>query len=351
MISFKKHQKDPRINAPLISWKLYLIIFALLYFLVVGQALILSYFSAEFGTLIEVLLYYLLFTALLLTLYFGFLTRAIYGRPLTQLSKVARQVTQGDYTQRAPANRKDGKKDELAILIEDFNHMITTLQNTEIFKKDFIANVSHELKAPLSVMTAYANLLQQEELTDSERKKYVADIIRAVKSMTELITNILQLSKLERDGVRPQRQLYQLGEQLRKSALDLLPIWEEKGIDVQMDVIDCEVMSDKALLGLVWTNLLSNAIKFTPENGTVKVKSYIIDRYVCVTVSDTGKGMTEEEVKHIFEKFYQADLSHGTQGSGLGLSLVERIAFLLHLGLEVKTNAGKGTTFTIKIPL
>lgn len=356
---YKKKYEDKRINAPFITWESYIAMFITVYLVIVGLAIIFDAYQDAIGTVVGALLYYMMVAGLVVVFIISIVRRKIYGKPIRKIAAAARKITQGDYSVRIEPNRKDGKKDEIEVLIEDFNRMAQELANTEILKNDFIANVSHEIKAPLSVIQSYTKILKDDSISRQQHDEYVDIVVGATNRLNTLITNVLKLSKLENQEIFPEPESYQLGEQLRKCALDYMDMWQEKEIDFFIDVVDEVVCYDKDLLGIVWSNLLSNAIKFTEPKGRISVISYKEkiqdsveetfeeDAHIVVKITDSGCGMSKAVKERIFDKFYQGDTSHATQGNGLGLSLVGRILQILDARIEVDSVLGEGTTFTV----
>lgn len=237
------------------------------------------------------------------------------------------------------------------VLFTDFNKMVEELGSIETLKTDFFSNVSHEIKTPLSVIQNNAELLCKPGLSEEHRMEYTETILHATKRLSNLITNMLKLNKLEKQTIKPVPQKYDLCAQLCECALQFENAWEQKNIDFEAELEERTIIeADAGLLELVWTNLLSNAIKFTPLGGTITLKQKTEEDGVKVSVEDTGCGMDENTVKRIFEKFYQGDTSHSTEGNGLGLPLVKRILQLSDGSIEVKSKVGHGTIFTIRLP-
>ena len=199
-------------------------------------------------------------------------------------------------------------------------------------------------------MQNYGTLLQGAELSQEKRIEYAKGITDASRRMADMITNILKLNRLENQQIFPKTEVFDLSEQICECLLQYENIWEKANIEIETDIAeDVKVEADAELLSLVWNNLFSNAFKFTEEGGMVSVSLTATDRHAIVKVKDTGCGMTPEIGAHIFEKFYQGDTSHATQGNGLGLALVKRVVDIMQGEINVESTVGKGTTFTVKI--
>ena len=287
-----------------------------------------------------------------LTWFTAWKIRKTYEVPMRTLAKATSQVSQGDFSVYIPPIHTPEKLDYLDVMIMDFNKMVEELGSIETLKTDFFSNVSHEIKTPLAVIQNNAELLQRKSLTEEQKKECTENILFATKRLSSLITNMLKLNKLEKQAIKPVPQKYDLCAQLCQCTLQLESVWDAKGIDLEADLEEQAVIEgDEELLALVWTNLLSNAIKFTPSGGQITISQKSDDKKVTVSVADTGCGMDEETKKHVFEKFYQGDTSHATEGNGLGLALVKRILQLSEGSISVESTEGKSTVFTVELPV
>ena len=289
---------------------------------------------------------------LLLTLLFGTIDhirrKIMVDRPVQIITQATEQIMQGDFSVRVRPMHGAGMEgfNQIGMAI---NAMAQELSGTETLRTDFIANVSHELKTPLAVMGNYAAMLQRPGITEDEKNEYAKAISEAARKLAQLITNILKLNKLENQQIFPQPKEFDLSEQLCECLLVFEDAWEARNLEIETDIQDdVRIKSDPELLSLVWNNLISNAVKFTPDGGSIGLSLKTEGSSVVVQVRDTGCGMKPEVGQHIFEKFYQGDTSHATQGNGLGLALVKRVVDILSGEIGVQSVYGQGSTFTVK---
>ena len=291
---------------------------------------------------------------LLLTAIFSLIDRVrrryMVLRPVRMITQVAKRLMKGDFSARVPRLHSIDVMDGFSEIGECINRLAEELSGTETLRTDFIANVSHELKTPLAVTQNYASLLRQPGVDEEKRQEYARVISDTSIRLANLVTNILKLNKLENQQIFPQRQTFDLGEQLCECLLAFEDAWEQKKLDIRTDIQeDVLVDGDAELLSLVWNNLFSNAIKFTGEGGKVSLRMFAEGKNAVVQVVDTGCGFGSEVGRHNFEKFYQGDSSHATRGNGLGLALVKRVVDIVGGDIAVTSEIGKGSQFTVRI--
>ena len=275
--------------------------------------------------------------------------KIMVDRPVKMVTDTAEQIMNGDFSARVGHMHGSGMEGFNQIG-ESINAMAEELSSVETLRTDFIANVSHEMKTPLAVMQNYGTLLQAPDLPEEKRIEYAKTITDASRRLADMMTNILKLNRLENQQIYPQIEKYDLGEQLCESLLQYESTWERKNIEIETDIAENVIVSaDAELLSLVWNNLFSNAFKFTEDGGKVTLTLTAEGEYATVKISDTGCGMSADVGAHIFEKFYQGDTSHATQGNGLGLALVKRVVDIMQGEIGVESTVGIGTTFTVKI--
>ena len=271
-------------------------------------------------------------------------------KPIKKINNGLNQIMSGEFNTKIEKLRPIENINHLNSIIDKINKMSSELASVETLKTDFISNVSHELKTPLTIIGNYGTLLQSEDLDDEQRLEYARAITSTTHRLADLITNVLRLNKLENQQIYPDMKKYNLSEQLCECLLQFENIWEEKNINMKTNIEDdVFIYADNELLSLVWNNLISNALKFTDENGLVSVELKIEEEYVVITIKDTGCVMSAETGKHIFDRFYQGDTSHATQGNGLGLALVKRVIDVVNGEIFVQSELGIGSKFEIRL--
>lgn len=285
-----------------------------------------------------------------LTLFTRRQIKRTYEEPMHKLAEATQKVAGGDFSVYIPPLHTSDKLDYLDIMISDFNKMVEELGSIETLKTDFFSNVSHEIKTPLAVIQNNAELLCREELSEKQRE-YADTIFMSSKRLADLISNILKLNKLEKQTITPASETYDVCAQLAECALNFEYAWEKRGIEFEADMEDsAEISADPALMELVWNNLFSNAVKFTEQGGTITLTEISDEDTIRVSVRDSGCGMSEETMKHIFDKFYQGDTSHAMAGNGLGLALALRVLQINNFKIEVESTLGEGSVFTVTMP-
>ena len=348
-----KQQTDTRIKKKHFSWKAFLLTYVILAVLAAGQWLIYAKYVDFTAVPVEFIFGMAGYWALVaggFALVTHFQIRKQFDRPILQLSKSAKEVAGGDFSICLEPIHRPEKYDYIDAMFEDFNTMVEELGSTETLKSDFIANVSHEIKTPLAVIQSYATAMKKEDLPLEQRREYADTIVIASESLTELVSNILKLNKLENQEITNAGEDYDLCRQLSECALAFEDAWEEKGIEFEATLEDRVLIhADESMMEIVWHNLFSNAVKFTPPGGRIVLTQTSDERAVTVSVADNGPGMTQETIKHCFDKFYQGDTSHSHEGNGLGLALAKRVLEIAGGTMAVQSEPGAGTTFTVTL--
>lgn len=321
----------------------------MLFLNVLADTMNLTFTATNIAAAAKITLVNVLLIAVLFTLVDHIRRKISVDRPVKIITDATEKFMKGDFSVRISPMQGAGSEGFNQIIIA-INSMAQELSGIETLRTDFVSNVSHEMKTPLSVMQNYGTLLQGAELSQEKRIEYAKGVTDASRRMADMMTNILKLNRLENQQIFPKMEVFDLGEQLCECLLQYESVWEKANIEIETDIAeDVKVKADAELLSLVWNNLFSNAFKFTEAGGTVSVSLAATSHHAIVKVRDTGCGMTPEIGAHIFEKFYQGDTSHSTQGNGLGLALVKRVVDIMQGEINVESTVGKGTTFTVKI--
>ena len=358
----KRKQKDKRIKYSLFSFKRFVFAFIVVGFVVTVSFLLFlnpSWFSENVYIPIETInkralstLFNIIFLCLSFAVIDSIRRRIHFGIPLEKILDATREITNGNFKIRIKPIHKFGFRNELDIIMEDFNKMAEELDGNTAMKSNFIADVSHEFKTPLSVIHNYATMLQEPDLSEEKRQEYSKILCDTTKNLSDLVSNILKLNKLENQQIFPDKKTFSLSEQLCECMLFFEAQLEEKNLSIELDLDEnLKIKADYDLLTHIWNNLFSNAIKFNSENGKILLTLKKKNQYAVITVSDNGIGMSCDIKEHIFEKFYQGDSSRSTQGNGLGLALVKRVIDIAEGNITVESEIGKGTTFTVTLPL
>lgn len=267
--------------------------------------------------------------------------------PIKKITDATKKVASGDFTIELETKRDD----EIGELTHNFNKMVKELNSIECLQKDFINNVSHEIKTPISSIQGFAKLLEADDLSKEERKEYAEIIKEESDRLLYLSTNILKLAKLENQERIMNKTKFNIAEQIRRTISVLEPKWKEKNIKFNVSLKEQEFWGEKDLMYQVWMNIIENSIKFSKQDGQIDVKMKTNQDSIIVEIKDYGIGMEEEEVKKIFDRFYQIDKSHTKPGAGLGMTIAKRIVELSGGKIEVTSKLNESTTFIVTLPI
>ena len=304
--------------------------------------------NGNVGVIAVVILLMIAFLSVVWTIIDIFRRRIMIDQPVEKILSATERIASGDFSVRMPIKHRYEKYDQYDCIMENLNVMAAELEKSEILKTDFISNVSHELKTPLTVIKSYAELLREEK--DEEKRKKYADVLEAASTrMSGLVTSILQLNKLENQRILPEVKTFRLDECLAEVILGFEGQMENKNIQLFCDLDEVSVCSSQSYVELVCSNLISNAVKFTEADGSITVVLKSSGKDVVLQVSDTGCGISPETGAHIFDKFYQGDTSHASEGNGLGLALVKKVIDILGGEISVESELGKGSTFSVRL--
>ncbi|MFF2479767.1 ATP-binding protein [Paenibacillus sp. NPDC058071] len=269
-------------------------------------------------------------------------------RPIKKLTEATRRIAGGDFNIKLNIKQKG----ELGTLAQSFEQMMFDLRQLEQMRRDFVSNVSHEVQSPLTSISGYAMALKQVNLSDEDRIRYLDIIISEASRMSKMSDSLLKLSLLESQSQQMRLTSFSLDEQIRRVIVAIQPQWSARNIRFELDLKTAMLTADHDQLNQVWTNLLGNGIKFSEDGGVIHVSIKQDSKYVIVRITDSGIGISPEDQKHIFERFFKADRSHSRKydGSGMGLAIVKQIVSLHHGDIRVESELGHGTTFIVTLP-
>lgn len=282
-------------------------------------------------------------TGTILTLCIGHLPL----RPIHTLIRAIHSVSEGNFQTKIHLEHPR----EFRELSQCFNQMTEELAGIEMLRSDFINNFSHEFKTPMVSILGFAKLLKKGNLSPEEQEEYLNIIIEEAGRLTDLSTNVLNLSKVESISLLTDFSAFNIGEQIRECVVLLESKWEKRELSFNLELEELQVNGNEPLLKQVWMNLLDNAIKFSPEKSAIRLFAQADPTSVKISVQDSGCGMDEATQRSIFDKFYQGDPSHYAEGNGLGLPLVQKIVSLHHGTIDVTSRPGQGSTFTVTLPI
>ena len=273
-------------------------------------------------------------------------------KPLKELTAATNEIAAGNFNIKVdnvlnPFNQNS----ELGTLVDGFNNMAEELKSTEMFRNDFIHNFSHEFKTPIISIRGFARQLYQGNLTPEQEREFAKIIMDESEELANMSSNVLLLTKLENQGIVTDKTHFSLDEQLRNCLILFEEQWSAKNLNLDLDLEEITIYQNAEILAHVWKNIISNAIKFSKPGGFLNIKCKRTVDHIHISIEDTGTGMTEETMAQIFDKFYQGDTSHATPGNGLGLPLTKRIVEVMGGKIFVKSTYGKGSTFTVHLPL
>lgn len=290
-------------------------------------------------------LWILLITILVSFCILSFATRAIIG-PIEKLENATNKIANGDYNVKIETKAED----EIGKLINNFNLMANELKNIDYMQKDFINNVSHEFKTPITAIKGYLTILKNENISQEERLEYIDIVLDEINRLSYLSTSILELSKLDNINSFKDNEKFSLDEQIRKTVILLEKEWSRKNINLNMNLQSTYYYGKEEYLNQVWLNIINNAIKFSDENGIINISCNKNANEVTVVIEDFGCGMDEKTQKYLFNRFYKGDDSRNESGYGLGLAISKKIVELFNGSIKVESELNKYTRFIVKLP-
>ena len=277
----------------------------------------------------------------------SFMISRVPLRPLRRVIDATNRLAAGDFSTRLHLPGPSSFTD----LATSFNRMAEELGGIEMLRSDFVDNFSHEFKTPIVSIKGFAEELKHDDLSPEQRQEYLDIIIHESSRLAQLATNVLNLSRVEKQAILASRARFDLTEQVRRCVLLFESKWEQRRLNLNVELDEVTLEGDEELLSQVWLNLIDNAVKFTPEGGCVDIRLQKRDNTAVFVIRDDGYGISAEAQKHIFDKFYQGDVSHAASGNGLGLSIARRVVTLHGGDIRCQSDEGAGTEFLVELPL
>ncbi len=257
------------------------------------------------------------------------------------------KIAEGDFTtQISPI----GKNNYMNSVIVNFNNMVKQLNSITLLRNDFISSFSHEFKTPIVSIKGYAELIKDSGVLKGEQNEYINIIIEESKRLTKLSDNTMLLLKLDSQTSFADKKKFYVNGQIENSILLFDNLLKEKNIEVETHLSRAQIESSPDFIKEIWINLINNAVKYSKNGGKIIVTCSNVGKTVVVTVEDDGIGMSEQTKSMAFNKFYQQDGSKKGQGLGLGLTIVKRIIDIANGQINVESELGKGTKFTVVLP-
>ncbi|MCH5189707.1 MAG: HAMP domain-containing histidine kinase [Oscillospiraceae bacterium] len=290
----------------------------------------------------------------LISLILGFITSFSTGSfsisPFNVVVNAMDSLASGNYAVRLKFKSLFAKTKIAKDFEKSFNSMAAELQKTEMLRSDFVNNFSHEFKTPIVSIAGFAKLLKHGGITPEQQKEYIEIIEEESLRLSYMATNVLSLTKIENQVILTDISSFNLSEQIRNSVLLLQSKWEKKNLELILDFDEYYVNAHEEMLKQVWINIVDNAVKFTPENGKIEIDIRKQGQIITVSVINTGEPISEEKIPLIFNKFYQGDESHTSEGNGIGLAIVKHVVNLHHGEIKVKSQNGT-TCFKLILPI
>lgn len=280
----------------------------------------------------------------------GFITR-IVTKPVAELSAGIERMSKGDYQHRVHVPGRG----EMAQLAAAFNQMSEQVHNLDEARNQFVSNASHELKTPLATIKILVESMMYEDGMDPAlRREFLTDIDKEIDRLSSVVGDLLTLVHIDSHKLKLRREMMVLADTVRETVSRLTPLAKKRKQEIGVKIADeCEMFADPGKLAQVCYNIIENAIKYTPDGGRITVSLHKEGRDAVLEISDTGVGIPQEDVPHVFDRFYRVDKarSRDTGGTGLGLSIVQQIVRLHAGSVTVQSERGKGTTFTVQLPV
>lgn len=305
--------------------------------------------TVQFGEMRIFFSIIMLISFLLSILLVGIITRHIV-KPIVRLTEATKRISQGKYDLKLNVKRRD----EIGKLANHFSHMAKGLEQLEQMRQEFVSNVSHEIQSPLASIQGFSQTLQTSPgLSEEQRQHYLSIIEDESRRMSQLSKQLLMLASLDKEEHILEKTTFDLAAQIKQVLSVTEWSWRSKDLAIDLELPSLFIYGDQQLLHQVWINLITNCVKFTDVGGTISIRIFRQGDHCGVEISDTGIGIAQSDLPHIFNRFYKADAARNRKetSTGLGLSITKKIVDLHQGHIEVESELGKGTTFRVLLPV
>ena len=327
-----------------------LIYFAVISLMMCASLMIYEIFKFTLGDRVSIafIVLSIIVTLSLVCTFLDFLRRRFtIEKPIEDILYATERISEGDFSVRLEISESLREINEFDLIRKNINLMAEQLSKSSVLKLDFTSNLSHEFKTPLTIISQYTKRLSDANISPEERMRCIDAVMSATARLSALVSNVLKLTRLDGETIKEEKSLISLEESIAESVIAFEEQIEAKKLDFSCEIEDIKLYSVRTYLEIIWNNLISNAIKFTPNAGKITVLAKRDGRHCRITVADNGIGMSREVGERIFDRFYQADASHSTEGTGLGLALVKRVVEILGGSITVESEPEHGARFTV----
>lgn len=288
--------------------------------------------------------------AVLISVIAVYYTTTRLTRPFMEINEIVQKYSKGDYNVRIPISSIE-EATQLAI---SFNTMADQLKDLEATRRSFVANVSHELRSPLTSMKGFLEAMQDGTIGPDEYEKYIGIVLSETKRMAVMVNDLLDLARIESGKTALKLEIFDINELIRRTLITFeARIYEHHmEVDVKFAQEQYYVEADSAQISQVLRNIIDNAIKYSPDDSKLRIATYAMKREIYVSIQDNGQGIPEQDIPHVFDRFYKVEKAHTPSkqsGTGLGLSIVKRIIDQHNQTITLKSAKGKGSTFTFTL--
>ncbi|MEN6340058.1 MAG: HAMP domain-containing sensor histidine kinase [Clostridiaceae bacterium] len=288
--------------------------------------------------------------AVLISVIAVYYTTTRLTRPFMEINEIVQKYSKGDYNVRIPISSIE----EATQLAVSFNTMADQLKDLEATRRSFVANVSHELRSPLTSMKGFLEAMQDGTIGPDEYEKYIGIVLSETKRMAVMVNDLLDLARIESGKTALKLEIFEINELIRRTLITFeARIYEHHmEVDVKFAQEQYYVEADSAQISQVLRNIIDNAIKYSPDDSKLRIATYAMKREIYVSIQDNGQGIPEQDIPHVFDRFYKVEKAHTPSkqsGTGLGLSIVKRIIDQHNQTITLKSAKGKGSTFTFTL--